>query len=144
MTGIIISLFMSKRKIIVAIIALGFISFLAISLLKSRAKMPVSPPPLPSPTAIPILEDGVAIEPEAQSLVTQAKDDLAQKLDVKKEEIKLTEIEPIDWPDTSLGCSQPGMFYAQVITPGYQITLDGRGQSYLYHSDYKRVVFCQR
>ena len=24
-----------------------------------------------------------------------------------------------EWNDSSLGCPQPGLFYAQVITPGY-------------------------
>lgn len=89
------------------------------------------------------LEDEVKVELKAENLVSLAKKDLGQKLGVNKEEIRLTKVEAVDWPDTSLGCPKPGMFYAQVITPGYKITLEGGGKSYIYHSDYKRVVLCQ-
>lgn len=89
------------------------------------------------------LEDEVVVEPKAQTLVDLGKEDLSQKLGVKKNEIRLTQIEPVDWLDASLGCSQPGMFYAQVIIPGYKIILEGRGKSYIYHSDYNRIISCQ-
>jgi len=29
-----------------------------------------------------------------------------------------------DWPDSSIGCPQPGMAYSQIITPGYIVTVD--------------------
>ena len=29
-----------------------------------------------------------------------------------------------DWPDSSIGCPQPGMAYSQIITPGYILTVD--------------------
>jgi hypothetical protein len=29
-----------------------------------------------------------------------------------------------DWSDSSLGCPEPGRAYAQVITPGYIVTID--------------------
>lgn len=89
------------------------------------------------------LEDEVKVEPQAEILVNLTKEDLSQRLGVKMGEIRLLKIEEVDWPDTSLGCPQPGMFYAQVITPGYKITLEGRGKSYVYHSDYNRVIFCE-
>lgn len=89
------------------------------------------------------LEDGVRVKPEAKKLVGLAKEDLSKRLKVKKEEIRLLEVEEVDWPDTSLGCAQKGMFYAQVITPGYKITLEVEGKSYNYHSDYTRVILCQ-
>lgn len=90
------------------------------------------------------LEDEVEVEPRAENLVNSAKEDLSQKLQVKKDEIRLLGVEKIDWPDTSLGCPKEGMFYAQVITPGYKITLEGRGKSYVYHSDYNRIISCQK
>lgn len=90
------------------------------------------------------LEDEVKVEPKAENLISLAKEDLGQKLGVGREEISLLKIEAVDWPDTSLGCSKPGMFYAQVITPGYKITLEGRGETYTFHSDYKRVFLCEK
>jgi hypothetical protein len=29
-----------------------------------------------------------------------------------------------DWPDSALGCPQPGRAYAQIVTPGYIVTID--------------------
>jgi hypothetical protein len=29
-----------------------------------------------------------------------------------------------DWGDSSLGCPEPGRAYAQIITPGYVVTVD--------------------
>ena len=43
--------------------------------------------------------------------------------------------EPTDWPDTSLGCSEPGYMYAQVITPGYTVVFELNGISYVVHTN---------
>jgi hypothetical protein len=53
-------------------------------------------------------------------------------------------VEAVDWSDTSLGCPEPGMAYAQVITPGYLIVLGAAGQTYEYHTDeHSSVVLCR-
>jgi hypothetical protein len=43
-------------------------------------------------------------------------------------------IEPIEWTETSLGSPQHGLFYLQVITPGYKLVLEGADFSYAYHT----------
>jgi hypothetical protein len=71
--------------------------------------------------------------------------DLANQTGTPPEEIKVVSIEAVDWPDTSLGCPEEGMMYAQVITLGYKIVLEAQGQQYEYHTneqDY--VVLCPR
>lgn len=69
---------------------------------------------------------------------------LAEKLGISTEEVTVVSSEEVDWPDTSLGCPQPGMMYAQVITPGYRIILEAQGQQYEAHTDRVggQVVFC--
>jgi hypothetical protein len=54
--------------------------------------------------------------------------------------------ESVEWPDTSLGCPEPGQAYAQVITPGYRIVLRVGEREYELHADRtgRRVVTCQR
>jgi hypothetical protein len=70
--------------------------------------------------------------------------DLAAKLSVAPEAITVKSVEPIEWPDASLGCPQPGMMYAQVITPGYRIVLEVDGKSYEYHTGRGGgIVHCQ-
>jgi hypothetical protein len=39
------------------------------------------------------------------------------------------------WSDASLGCPEPEMMYAQVLTPGYQIILEAGGTHYDYRAD---------
>jgi hypothetical protein len=73
-----------------------------------------------------------------------AKEDLARKLDLSISEMSVISVEAVDWPDTSLGCPQPGLMYAQVITPGFLIVLEAKGQSYEYHTGRtEQVVLCQ-
>jgi hypothetical protein len=75
-------------------------------------------------------------------LVQIAKEDLARRLDLSLSEILVISVEAVDWPDTSLGCPQPGMMYAQVITPGYLIVLEAEGQTYEYHSGGEQLLLC--
>src|SRR5438132_10035603 len=42
----------------------------------------------------------------------------ASELGVGADAVVVQRVEPVDWPDASLGCPRPGMMYAQVITPG--------------------------
>lgn len=82
---------------------------------------------------------------EAGRLVQMAKEDLARRLEIPITEISVLSVEAVDWPDTSLGCPQPGMAYAQVITPGFLIVLEASGQTYDYHTDEdSSVVLCQK
>jgi hypothetical protein len=82
--------------------------------------------------------------PGAQEVVRLAKEDLAQRLGVAVDQIQLVSVEAVNWSDTSLGCPQPGMMYAQVITPGYRVVLEAGGKQYDYHTDEGRfVVLCE-
>jgi len=87
--------------------------------------------------------EGRSTSVEAQ-LVTMAVEDLAGRLGIDKSAIQVETVEAVEWPDTSLGCPEPGMMYAQVITPGYRILLKARGQIYEYHGSRSRVVYCPR
>ncbi len=83
------------------------------------------------------------IPPGVGTAIELAKRDLAKRLGMPTNEIGIVSVEAVEWPDASLGCPEPGMMYAQVITPGYRITLEAGGKRYEYHSDWgKRVVLC--
>jgi hypothetical protein len=80
---------------------------------------------------------------EARLVVELAKEDLARRLEISVSEISLISVEAVDWPDTSLGCPQPGMMYAQVITPGFRVILAAKDRTYEYHTDVERfAVLC--
>lgn len=89
--------------------------------------------PVPSPAAFP--------GPVAAAIGV-----LAEKLGIPVAEVTVTAWEPVDWPDASLGCPEPGMMYAQVITPGYQVFLEARGAIHRVHTDRsgRRIIVCDR
>lgn len=77
------------------------------------------------------------------AMVTLARQDLAERLDVGVDEIEVVEVEEMQWRDSSLGCPASDGFYMQVITPGYRITLQAEGETYDYHTDTRQtVVLC--
>lgn len=83
----------------------------------------------------------VNITQESSGVVYLAKKDLAKRLNIRETNIEVSRIIPTEWPDSSLGYAEPGMMYAQVITPGFVIMLSVDDDLYEYHSDYERVVF---
>ena len=68
---------------------------------------------------------------------------IAEDLDVPASSVQVVTVEPRDWLDSSLGCPQPDMLYAQVITPGYLILVEVSGERFEYHADERgNIVLC--
>ncbi len=91
--------------------------------------------PAPTPE-----ETEVESPSKAEHVVQLAREDLAQRLSLAPEAIALVSVKAVDWPDTSLGCPEPGMGYAQVITQGFRVVLAAGRQRYEYHADTARLV----
>ena len=60
---------------------------------------------------------------------------LADLLGVDRSQIVLDRVEIRDWPDDCLGAAEPGEACAQVITPGYEVTLVADGNRYDFRSN---------
>ena len=71
-------------------------------------------------------------------------DALAADLQIAKDGIAVDTIRAVDWPDSSIGCPQPGRAYLQVITPGHKITLRANGQIYVVHEAKNRAFVCHQ
>ena len=83
--------------------------------------------------------------PSLQNLIEQAKEDLAQRLSTSATEITVVDARDVVWSNSSLGCPQPGMLYAEVLTPGYLILLNANRQDYEYHAGKSSDAFyCER
>ncbi len=80
---------------------------------------------------------------DRDGMVRQALEDLKARLEVTDEEVVVEAVEETTWPDTSLGCPEEGMMYAQVLTPGYRIVLRARGEQHTYHAGGGRVIYCE-
>ena len=78
---------------------------------------------------------------EYTGLFMMARDDLNDRFGITPVSVKLINLEKVDWGDSSLGNPEPEMMYAQVITPGFKMSLAGDGSTYLYHTSMDRVVF---
>ena len=70
-----------------------------------------------------------------QSPIEAPESYLAQELNLPLDQINLTEMEPVQWSDACLGAPQPGELCAEVITPGYRLSLDTPEGIYQIHTD---------
>jgi hypothetical protein len=79
-----------------------------------------------------------------QAAVDAALSDAAAHLGVGRDVLRVTQVEPHQWPDASLGCPRPGILYSQVVTPGYLVIVNGSDKQLEYHTDARaRVVLCR-
>lgn len=64
-----------------------------------------------------------------------AKEALSAETGVAVEEIEVMEAEEREWPDACLGLAEEGEACAQVITPGWRVTLRAEGETYVLRTD---------
>ncbi len=113
------------------------------------------PPPSPPPTATTAATATIAIvtstaAPSATSTpfalplaVEAALAQAALDAGVARAAVELVSYRGEEWNDTSLGCPQPGKFYAQVVTPGYVVIVRIGSTEREYHTDLEhRAVTC--
>ena len=84
---------------------------------------------------------GLVTKPQAEEwqkapqAALSARADLAKRLQIDIDTIKLISVEAVDWPDACMGIQTPGVLCAQVITSGYKVMLVANGQQYEYHTN---------
>lgn len=74
--------------------------------------------------------------------VRVARETLARELGVPPRRIRAHDVERVEWPDASLGCPEPGMVYAQVLTSGYRMRLEVDGKVHFMHVAGERAIRC--
>src|SRR6266852_5987298 len=103
-------------------------------------------PPLPSAPASPVASvlPGSSSSADPQPAVDAALRDAAAHLGASPAALKVDQVEPRQWGDSSLGCPKPGQMYSQIVTPGFFIIISGAGKQLEYHTDTRgHVVLCQ-
>ncbi|RME83339.1 MAG: hypothetical protein D6775_08340 [Caldilineae bacterium] len=92
-----------------------------LALLLSACAAP--PPPAPAgsepPTPGPVEEAAIGIA--------------ARDLEVEAGDVRIVSVEEVMWRDASLGCPREGMVAAQVLTPGYRVVVEVKGEQYNVH-----------
>lgn len=97
-----------------------------------------------APVSAPAASPTSAPRSSEQQAVEAARAALAKRLATSNTSITLVSVQPKEWPNAALGCPQPGMGYAEVITPGYLVTLLAGGKQYSVHTDSGRTaVVCE-
>lgn len=66
--------------------------------------------------------------------VTRAQDFLVQQTGIDPDSIRLVSAERVDWPNSCLSIPTTGAC-AQIVTPGYRISLNAGGEIYVLHTD---------
>jgi hypothetical protein len=92
--------------------------------------------PAPLPTLPVAVAPTVPVPAGALAALAAVRQDLAQRLNLAEGQIALVHAEAVDWPNSSLGCPQPGMAYLQVITPGYRLVLAAGAVSAEFRAEY--------
>lgn len=149
-----------------ALVQAGLIAF-CVGLIISACARPATPTPepdvtaTPSPTAMPTQKPGASpvatpkapgtnvspLEPgkvrTQEEALQQARADLAKRLKLTPEEVSVVSVQAVEWSNAAIGCPEPSIAYAEVITPGYKIVLKAQGKTYTYHAGGGKVVLCQ-
>jgi hypothetical protein len=71
-----------------------------------------------------------------------ARAEVARVFGLPLEQVAVVRVEPIEWRDAALGCSQPGFAYAAVIVPGQRVALDVLGRPVHVHVGGSGALLC--
>ena len=71
--------------------------------------------------------------------VENARKDLAKRLNIDASDIKERSVENSDFPDMALGAPEDDEMSGQMITSGWRIRLEAKGQTYEYRADKNQV-----
>lgn len=85
-------------------------------------------------TSVTTTTGGGKLDPGLSPMIDIAVTDLAERLGLAESDIEVTAAYLVAWPDASLGCPEPGMQYAQVVTDGAVIELTANDTAYKYHT----------
>lgn len=75
---------------------------------------------------------GGASQPRAAVL---ARERAAIDLGLELGAVNIVSVENVEWPDACLGVPDPAELCAQMVTPGYRVTVEANGQQIVYHTD---------
>ncbi len=69
---------------------------------------------------------------------------LQREENVKSEELQLLSYERVEWPNSALGCPEPGNFYTQSVVPGYKVIVSVDEKEYEVHigTPNQRGIIC--
>jgi hypothetical protein len=67
---------------------------------------------------------------------------LARYLGVPEDRVQVISVQEVEWPDSSLGCPEPGGVYLPIMIPGHLLFLAVGAQPYELHSGLGHIILC--
>lgn len=67
--------------------------------------------------------------------------DAARRTQMDAAQLRVSLAEVVTWPDSSLGCPQPGREYAQVLVAGFRIRILAGATTLQYHGSLRAQPF---
>jgi hypothetical protein len=107
----------------------------------TRANLP-GPADLVTPAPEQTPADTLESDPIAADLASLAQRRVAAQLDLPTSRIRVIDVTPYTWTDTSLGCPLSGQTYQPVDVIGYRIVLEVGDDTYIFHSDTEQLIAC--
>ena len=105
----------------------------------------LNPTATPPDTTTPEALFGAALlqrDSVAAELVAIAQRLVASERDLPVQRVRLVDVRPAAWTDSSLNCPLPDSTPVPLQTDGYRILVQVNDQEYLFHTDVDRVVPC--
>jgi hypothetical protein len=100
--------------------------------------------PSPSDVSSDLKNTETAMPDAMQVMISKAISHLSNRLGIPEDSIEVARAEAVVWSNASLGCPQPGMAYADILTPGYLILLEANNVDYEYHaSKGTEIIYCE-
>lgn len=90
--------------------------------------------PLPAEST-PAASSAPALSAEEQAVAEASIAVVAAAQTLAPAALTVLSVEAVNWPDAALGCPQPDMIYAAVITPGYRVVLETADARFVVHTD---------
>jgi hypothetical protein len=94
-----------------------------------------SPQGLPAEVPPDVLEQATQISEDLTPAQEAAISAVVQNLGAAAEQVKVVSTEAVEWPDSCLGIAMEGASCAQVITPGFRVTLNVAGRQVEYRTN---------
>lgn len=83
----------------------------------------------------PMASESVALHGLSAETLAAMRADAARRTGQAATAVRVVSVQPVTWPDASMGCPQPGMAYAQLLLPGWLVQMEGGGQRLGYHAE---------
>lgn len=113
-----------------------FISIALMVMLLSACAPQGMPTELPPDVVAQATKINVDLTPAQRIAVSS----VVQNLGVAADQVKVVSTEAVDWPDSCLGIATEGTSCAQVVTPGFRVTLDVAGKHVEYRTNQDATV----